>query len=410
MFDSDQKLRHLPFFDFAAAHDESSPEWREAAAGLVVLRLVDTWLDEGRRVLNDDERGVERVRACIDDVHDGSVIHSLLHRVLDAMQEQDPDIHCIVKPLMAYGRALEFDVHWQLAEDVYQTLLAHLHPVEDSDASIAAHLRLGQCYRNLNRVDDALDAFMSVADIGASTGDLVAVLSARIGEATMAVIRGNIALAERLLDETIARAQGPAMQDVRSRALHDRANVAQRRGNFELGVQLAYQALSQSQSATEKDRIVNDIGLMFMEMGVFSGARDAFLVLAATAQEQYVRWGAMLNLLEIGQRTGARVQFEQARRVLAAADLPPQMATHFELTQGEAYYRFGELAKAQLHLRRALALAGEHNFSELLFDAERALAALDREAPRPEVARLASLDVQEVVEAIREMREYADVM
>lgn len=410
MFDSDHKLRHLAFFDFVGSREEDDPQWPVATAGLVVLRLVDTWIEEGRRKLNEDEWNVISVRSSIDQVDEGDPIRSLLRRVVDALETHDPDIHSVVTPLMAYGKALEFEAHWRLAADVYQTLLAHLHPVEDSDASVAAHLRLGQCHRQLNNVDDALEAFASAAEISSAAGDPIGVLRARIGEANIAVLRGNIPLAERLLDDTIAQATGPAMQDVRSRALHNRANVARRRGNFDVAVQLAYQALSQSQSPTEKDRILADIAAAFIELGVYSAARDAYLVLTATAQEQYVRWTAMLNLLEIAFRTGAETQFEQMRRMLVTQPLPPVMLTYFELGQGEGYQRFGAAEKARMHLMRALSLATEHEFNELVFDAENALRNLTQPAPRPEVARPMSLDVQEVAEAISEMRELAGAL
>lgn len=409
MFESDHKLRHQAFFEFVAAHEEGDLAWRAGTAGLVVLRLVDSWIEDGRPSRRDDEWSVRSVRACIDEVDAGNPIRMLLGRIVDAMQSQDPDIYIVVTPLMAYAQALEYEAEWHLAADVYQTLLAHLHPAEDSDASIAAHLRLGQCHRNLQNLDEALDAFAAAAKIGDSTGDLVAVLRARIGEATIAVVRGNIPLAEELLDATIAQATGPAMRDVRSRALHNRANVARRRGNCDLAVRLAYEALSQSQSAPEKDRILADIAAIFIELGVYSAARDANLVLSMTAQEQIVRWGAMLNLLEIGFRTGAQTQFEQVRRALSAIPLPPLLATYFQLGLGEGYHRFGETEKARQHLQRAVALAGEHDLNELLFDAERALAGLGQEAPRPEVGRDVSLEVQEVARAVREMREYADV-
>lgn len=407
MFDPDHKLRHLAFFEFVANREEDDPEWRAATAGLVVLRLVDAWIDEGRRVLSADEWSVRSVRSCIEQVDGGNPVRMLLGRVVDALETHEPDIYIVVKPLMAYGQALEYEAHWRLAADVYQTLLAHLHPVEDSDASIAAHLRLGQCYRNLHNVDDALEAFGAAASIGASTGDLVGVLRARIGEATIAVVRGNIPLAEQLLDATIAQATGPAMQDVRSRALHNRANVARYRGNFELAVQLAYRALSESESPTEKDRILGDIAAAFAELGVYSSARDAYLILSATAQEQYVRWTSMLNLLEIAFRTGAQTQFEQARRSLAADELPPLIGTYFELNQGQGYHRFGQLDKARLHLERAIALAGEHGLNELMFDAEAALEAVKNPAPQPESGRPASLKLEDVAQAIREMREFA---
>ena len=40
-----------------------------------------------------------------------------------------------------------------------------------------------------------------------------------------------------------------------------------------------------------------------------SAARDAFLIIAATAREQYLRWTATINLMELAGDAGVRLQF-----------------------------------------------------------------------------------------------------
>src|SRR5437867_2020099 len=303
VFESENKLRHLPFFEEVASHAEGDPQWRAATAGLVVLRLVDAWLEDGPSVASDDGWGFRSVNSAIDDVDEGTPIRAILDRVVVALKEQKPDIHVVVTPLMAYGQALEYDAKWTLAADVYLSVLAHLHPLEDSDASIAAHLRLGACYKNLHRIDDAVAAFDSASEIANAVGDIVGVLRARIGEAHIATIRGNLPQAEAILEETIGKATGAELRDVRSRALHDRSNVAALSGQHELAIRLAYEALRDSQSPTERDRILNNIAGAFLQLGVLSAARDAYLILSATAQEQYLRWAATLNLLELASQT-----------------------------------------------------------------------------------------------------------
>jgi tetratricopeptide (TPR) repeat protein len=405
VFESENKLRHLPFFEEVASHAEGDPQWRSAMAGLVTLRLVDAWLENAPAVTTDDGWGFRGVNSAIDDIDDSTPIRAILGRVVDALREQKPDIHVVVTPLMAYGQSLEYDAKWTLAADVYQSVLAHLHPVEDSDASIAAHLRLGSCYRNLNLIDYAVDAFASASEIANAVGDIVGILRARIGEAKIATLRGNLPEAAAILDETIARATTSDLRDVRSRALHDRSGVATMSKHYELAVRLAYEALTHSQSPTERDRILGDIAAAFFHLGVFSAARDAYLVLSVTAQEQYTRWGATLNLLEIAAETGAEMLFEQHRRQLVHEQLPPFLSAGFELSLGTGYQRFGNFTKARLHLERAMAMAGEHGLNQFLFDAEEALFQLDTPKPPRNVPGDISLDVDEVASAIRELRE-----
>jgi tetratricopeptide (TPR) repeat protein len=408
VLESDYKLRHLPFFEDLAVREEGTDEWHASTAGLVVLRLVDSWLENGGPVAVDDDWSIRSVRCAIEAMDDGTPIRTILGRVVDALQQQKPDIHVVVSPLMAYGQALEYDAKWVLAGDVYQSVLAHLHPIEDGDTSVAAHLRLGQCYRSLNRMDDATNEFETAAEIATAHGDMEGVLRARIGEAHVAMMRGNLPRAEVLLDDTIARATGPELVDVRSRALHDRSGVATLSGQYDLAIRLGYEALSQSQNPTHRDRILGDIAAAFYLLGVFSAARDAYLVLSATAQEQYTRWSATLNLMEISSLTGAELLFELYRRQLADQQLPPYLATAFQLNLGNGYRRFGD-PKARIHLERAMALAAEHGINQSLFEAEEALLQLDTPLPPHRAPADISLDLREVAEAIRELRESAGV-
>jgi len=403
------KLRHLAFFEELASLDESDPAWNAATAGLVVLRLVDAWLENGPNTSLDDDWPIRSVRTAIDEVHVGATLRALLGRVVDALEERKPDIHVVVTPLMAYGQALEYDAKWTLAADVYTTVLAHLHPIEDSDASIAAHLRLGSCYRNLQLIDQASKTYACVAEIAGAVGDMVGILRGRIGEAQIAWLRGNLPQAGAILDDTIAKAASDDMKDVRSRALHDRSSVANITGQYELGVRLAYEALGCCQNPTERDRILTNIANSFVYLGVLSAARDAYLVLSATAQEQYTRWVATLNLLDVAAQSGAETLFEQYRRQLRNEQLPPFFATAFELTLGTGYRRFGDLAKARPHLQRAVAMAGEHGLNQFLFEAEEALYQLETHTPPRSVQRDMPHDIEEVARAMRDLRESAGV-
>jgi hypothetical protein len=85
VFDSDHKLRHLPFFEEIAARDEGTKEWHAATAGLVVLRLVDTWLENGLPPGADQDWSIRSVRCSIEAVDDGTPVKAILDRVVDAL-------------------------------------------------------------------------------------------------------------------------------------------------------------------------------------------------------------------------------------------------------------------------------------------------------------------------------------
>jgi len=396
-------LRHRAFFESLASLEEGNPAWHAATAGLLVLRLLDAWIEEGTAP---DPWTIRNVETAISEVDEGSLFHGLLANIVGVIRSGRADVHRIVSPLMAYGQALEYDAHWNLGADVYRALLAHLHPSEDGQAVANAYIRLGTCHRNLNEVDAAASAFASAGEIAASRGDMEGILRARIGEARVAIMRGNYPQAETILDRTIVDAQSPGLVDVRSRALHDRSEVAQMRGDFELAIRLAYDAMLTSQSQRERDRILGDIATAFLELGVYSAARDAYLVLSVTATEQYVRWTALLNLLDVESAEGHEVLFEQYRRQLVDAPLPPGLVVAYDINVGEGYQRFGNLELARQHYEHARTVALEFGLNRVLFMAEARLEGLATPATQ-KTAQPVPLDLDEIALAVREMREAA---
>jgi tetratricopeptide (TPR) repeat protein len=403
------KLRHLPFFQEIAALEENSDAWNSATAGLLTLRLVDSWLESGAGNAADDEWNFRSVCAAVDKMNPRSPMHSLLTSVLAAIREGKPNVRVAIGSLTAYAKALEWEAKWALAADVYQTLLAHLHPIEDSEASMEANIYLAVCYRTINDLESAAAAYAAASEIGTAVGDMVGILRARIGEASLAQLRGNFPQASAILDETIASATAPALHEVRARALNARSGIAILGGHYDLGVKLAYEAMELTKSQIERDRILNNIAAAFTSLGVYTAARDALLVLTVTAQEQYMRWAASINLLDVASLTGSRVLFEQHQRELAGATLDPFLRTSLELTVGTGYGRFHEEARASAHLNRALALASEHRLTQLMFDAEKALASLGKQSPPPRQAPAFSPGVEEVASALRELRQSVGV-
>lgn len=409
MFEPDGTPKHLPFFEEVASTPVESPANVAATAGLVTLRLVDTWIEEFLAPGVRDEWALRSVRTAIEAMEETNPSRAILGRIVDIVENRNGRFRTAVTPLMAYAKALEYDARWALAADVYDTVVAHLHPADDADASIAAHLRLGQCFRMLNDIEASAKAYETAFALSTTAGDMVGILRARIGEGRIAMFRGNLPHAEAIFDDTIARAVTPELGDVRSSALHGRANVAHFRQQYDRAIQFAYQALEHAQIPAERDRILGDIAVSFLDLGVYSAARDAYLVLSATAQEQYTRWAATLNLLEIAALTGMQPVFELYRRQLTGLQLPPYMATAFEMNLGTGYQRFGDVRSARMHLERAAIMAAEHGFNQFLFDAEEALEQLDTVKPPRRTPTSISLDVQEVAQAIRELRETAGV-
>lgn len=397
----------MAFFEALAELRETDAAWRATTAGLVVLRLIDSWMDDG---IDPRTNGwsMNAVREAVGRMDAGNPSRGILSGILDAMEGAPGET--VAPRLLAYGRALNYEGEWLLAADVYRSVIARAHPVEDADVAADAQLQLGYCMRTLGLWDEAAEAYSVAGRIATQAGDIMKVLRARMAEARLALMRGNLPEAEMLLDETIDRAQANRLFELRAKAIHDRATVAHARGDFQSAVRFGYESLRGLTNPVERDRALSDIAAAFAELGVWSAARDAHLVLAATAQEQYSRWTAMINLLELSALDRREPIFEQYRRELSDATLPPVLAANFHFYVGEGYRAFGNLDAARASLTKAHHIAASHQLNQLALRVEKALQSLETPAARsaPPLASVPD-SVRHVAEAIGQMRDAAGI-
>ena len=333
------RLPHFVFFEALAQEEsEDTPEWRTISAGLLTLRYFDAWVLDGRRGSQGDSWGARLVRRRVEEIPPGRAIRALLASILDAMGSKTCAGPAAVAPrLMAYARALQFEAKWSLAADVYGTVISYSDAATDPDLVISAHMQLGACLRVLAQWEEAVGAYAVAGTVAESVGDVMGVLRARIAEANLAMARGNLPRAEVLLDSTIDSASCDELAEVRAIALQDRGIIARQRGDFNLAISYTYAALRSFEDQVAKDRALADLAATFYDIGLLSAAREANLMLAATAQEQYTRWVAVINLLEIAAFDGREPVFEQYKRELAAADLPPVLSAYYNFYVGQGY-------------------------------------------------------------------------
>lgn len=413
MNESKPRLPHLAFFEaLASSPDEASAEWRTTKAGLVTLRMFDNWADMGADVITENNWGVHAVRRTIMQIDAGNPLRALILNVLEGMRAvPDAPAAEVVPQLFAYARGLEFDAQWALAADVYQTIISHARAIADAHVVVSAHMYMGACLRVLTHWREATEAYKIAGRLAKAIGDQESVIRSEIATAKLAIDRGNLPKAEKILDRAIAHAERADQEEIRAVALHDRAAVAYHRQQYELAVHLNYQALSGIKDESERDRVLGDIASSFFELGLKDVARDAHLVIAATTQQQHTRWVSTVNLLEIAATDGNEAVFEQYRRQLASAALPASLAVHYHYYVGQGYRAFGKLDSATQALEQAIRIAGEHNLNEVLIKAEQSLEDIRQgrelrvacESTVPPAAETSAM-VAAAATAIREMR------
>jgi len=125
-------IAHVVYFEtLASISDETSPAWKSTVAGLVVLRLIDDWLDAGAQIVTTDVTGLRAIRDTIGAVSEGDPIRSILNGAVDTLEHAETaSIRAIAPNLMAYGRALHHVGKWALAKDVFATILRRAQEVE----------------------------------------------------------------------------------------------------------------------------------------------------------------------------------------------------------------------------------------------------------------------------------------
>src|SRR5437763_16934318 len=105
-FETTENVRHVAFFTELAALENSDISWRAVTAGLVVLRLVDAWVEEGASVVSAESWGVRAVRAAVNDVPERMPARALLGGIVDALTSaRAGDLHAVAPRLMAYAKS-----------------------------------------------------------------------------------------------------------------------------------------------------------------------------------------------------------------------------------------------------------------------------------------------------------------
>ncbi|MBA2687185.1 MAG: tetratricopeptide repeat protein [Gemmatimonadaceae bacterium] len=405
-------VRHQPFIESLARLEPDTLEWRSLLSGLLVLRLADTVREQGRSLVDADWAGVYSIRETVNSVNEGDPVRGVLSRLLDELGSPDYNTRDFATGLLSYGRALDYAGKWNLAADVFGTAAEFSPPRVDPRVAVEALSALGAAARRAGDWEQSSAGYASASHIAETVGDFAGMLRVQVGMANTHAARGNFPAAEEILTRVVAEASASHLEDVAAVALHTRASVAHGRGKYADAVRLGYEALKLTTNANSRDGILADIAACFQELGMRESARDAHLIVAATSQDQWVRWQATLNLMELASTDGMQEAFDSYASELAGASLSPNWRAYFYLYLGQGHERFGRYELAVENLTLAVGYAAEHQIHRVTIDAEQALSAMaagERKRARAEkyVEPSYSGEVNEVALAISEMRRTA---
>ena len=369
-------IRHQIYFDTLGSMQEDSASWRSVFAGLSVLRLVDAYASAAPTITAANWAHLHAVRTAIAEMSEGDAVRGVLTCVLEEITTRNKLDDTVCAALMGYGRALDYEASWGLATDVFSTVAAVAKPERNARLAVEAHVAMGGAARRGGDWETSARAYSQAAYVADTLGDRPGVLTVQVGIANTYMAKGNLPQAQTILDDVLVQARDQGLPEVEGFALHSRAALAQRKGDNAEGVKLAYEALNLTKMRSERDLILEDIAAMFTELGLHDAARDAHLILAATAQSKLVRGSATVNLMELASLDGMKDAFDSYARELAASPLGPWIRAHYLLFLGEGLTRFGQFETADEALNEAVSFAEANEIHQVSFKAQAALCRL----------------------------------
>jgi tetratricopeptide (TPR) repeat protein len=368
-------MSHQAYFEFLAGSDQNAPAWHPVLAGLAVLRLIDSRLGEDSRGAI-DWASLESTRNAVTALNEGDPVRGILLQLIEAIGGEEISPETIGRELLAYGRALNFEGRWALACDVFATADKMTGAPHHACISIESNIALGAASRRMSDWDTSTQAYARAAYLADTLGDRASALHVEVGRATTHMVRGNLPTAESMLESVIEQSRASGLNDVLGRALHSRMSVAHLKGEYAEAIRVGHEGLEVMTDLTQRDGLLSDIAAAFGGLGLRDSARDGYLIVAATAQSQWVRWQATLNLMELAALDDREADFEAYARELANASLDPKLRATYYLYLGSGQQKFGTAAEAEASFTEGLAVAQEHQLHQLAHEATVALSTL----------------------------------
>jgi tetratricopeptide (TPR) repeat protein len=407
-------LPHRAYIEALADAPEGSPAWHAIVAGYAALQLFESWMDGGVGAAPPSMLDVRRVRRYVEAVPETHPGRRCLTQLVDGIEAAADDDAAspaaqqieVGRVLSAYARLLRHDAQWGLAADVHGTIVEFAQRTGDVTAVLDSMLMRGYSLRMQGRLDDASDAYAILRAAAIAAHDDRYRLESQLSDAKVAIDRGNFPSAREQLDRTIAEARRAKCWSVVSKGLTDRARVAAMQHDLELALALSYEALELATESVDREGILSNIALVFGQMGLRRAARDAALLVAATAQDRSTRLTALVNLMELAYQDGRELVFEQYRRELAREELSPYLQAVYLEAAAEGLRAFGRAHEARQSADRMLDVAEQHGLYEFVLKAEVLLRDADRSVLASKIAPepVPPPKVADIARAIGEMR------
>ncbi len=411
-----ESLPHAIFLQrVSGPQGATSLEARLGQGAFLALRLVDLLAPDRLQVSGDafhyqwiaTDRFCAELRAA---ATEGAHVHCIAESTADA--QRLGDIGLVAPALFAYAHFLEEELRLDEAVDVLTTLLKVVASRLSAKDAVAAGLRFARVHRKLNRFDEAEAAYAEAGEMASAAGDRYSALLARIGLANTILGRGNLAEAQRRLENVLADARAVGERDAEARAEQGIAATFYYMGQSVEAVPHAWRAFELYEEEESRMRCLNDVGIMLLSLGDAVGAERALTEVVRRGGTQDNTDNALIELMHCASYRRDHVGFARWRERCEQhlADMPPNILADFYLKQGIGQARFGRFRRAAELMKQAREIAAAAELHEFEFrierilgglaDCEQALAAEGQPATEP---MLQTQELREVSESLAQL-------
>ncbi len=411
-----ESLPHAIFLQrVSGPQGATSLEARLGQGAFLALRLVDLLAPDRLQVSGDafhyqwiaTDRFCAELRAA---ATEGAHVHCIAESTADA--QRLGDIGLVAPALFAYAHFLEEELRLEEAVDVLITLLEVVASRLSAKDAVAARLRFARVHRKLNQFDEAEAAYAEAGEKASAAGDRYSALLARIGLANTILGRGNLAEAQRRLENVLADARAVGERDAEARAEQGIAATFYYMGQSVEAVPHAWRAFELYEEEESRMRCLNDVGIMLLSLGDAVGAERALTEVVRRGGTQDNTDNALIELMHCASYRRDHVGFARWRERCEQhlADMPPNILADFYLKQGIGQARFGRFRRAAELMKQAREIGAAAELHEFEFrierilgglaDCEQALAAEGQPATEP---MLQTQELREVSESLAQL-------
>lgn len=399
-----------PILRDVEGREDDEAESRRIALRFAVVRLPRLLLEDDLALPLDRRRQqVERAR---DEIRSDEVAgdfggeKAYWDEVLRAFEADD--LEGLGAALLALGEFVDGQNHLHGALELYRTAYEIFVATGQAASAVEAARFTGRAQRRMAEWDEAhrwYGVARHIAEAVSLPGKVAQVLE---GVANIHRERGNLPASKAALMEAMPFAECSGDATALGGVYHALLSTDHVSGNLKDALAWGWKAVQTYDTSANRVRGLASLGGALIDAGEFDAAADAWACVARLTEDDFYRLYALDALGHLAALKRDRSAFA---RWAAAADAlgwekgPAAAKAEILYYRGLSYRLLGETERARAFLRRAVGFAEEHGFSQTLFQAEQALAALDTDAgdaqPPQNIPSVAPRDVRA---GLRELR------